>query len=65
MPVYSLHNNTHTLDEVTGLASTIERMTLGILPVVASAAGLEMNAMGWDGAVSLRLHRYTGVGVTS
>ncbi len=41
----------------------INRMALGMLPIVAAAAGLDMEAMRWSDA--LRIRRFYGVGVAA
>ncbi len=56
----------HNLDDCAQIAliTRIDRMTLGILPVLAEAAGLDMVAMGWaEQDLSLRPNRWTAVGV--
>ena len=52
-------------EESVRLMDDIERMAFGVLPVLAKAAGLEMEEMDWADNDQLRVHRYSGVGVTS
>ena len=54
--------NTH---EVRGVADQIERMAYSMLPIVAAAAELSVEAMNWEGSLALRVHRFAAVGVTS
>ncbi len=52
-------------DERRNMIARIERMALGMRPVLAQAAGLDMAKMGWarqDGC--LRVSRWRGAGVT-
>ncbi len=55
----------HTQEQKEALADGIERMALGILPILAQVAGLDIEAMGWAGNEYLRIFRFDGVGVTS
>jgi hypothetical protein len=58
--------NTYTADEVAAMAGKIARMSYGILPIVAKAAGLDMVAMDWAADNdNLRVHRFAAVGVVS
>ena len=54
-----------TADQVTRAADKIERMALGMLPILAAAAGLDMEAMDWADNDQLRPLRFTGVEVQS
>ena len=54
-----------TGDQVTRAADKIERMALGMLPLLAAAAGLDMEAMDWADNDQLRPLRFTGVEVQS
>ena len=54
-----------TEEQATEKADRIERMAYGMLPVVAAAAGLGMEAMDWADQDCLRITRFDGVGVTS
>ena len=55
----------HSRESSTAMADQIERMALGLLPLVARAAGLDLEAMNWASNEYLRVHRFDGVGVTS
>ena len=53
----------HTPDQVAREADRIERMALGMLPILAAASGLDMEAMDWADNDQLRPLRFTGVEV--
>ena len=55
----------HTAHQVTREADKIERMALGMLPILAAASGLDMEAMDWADNDQLRPLRFTGVEVQS
>ena len=59
-----LSASVHTANEATAIADRIERMALGMLPIVAKVAGLDMEAMDWADGDALRVWRFDGVGVT-
>ena len=44
-------------------AEKLSRMLLGMVPVLAAAAGLDMAQMDWADQDSLRVWRFAGVGV--
>ena len=46
-------------------ARRLERILVGVLPVVAHAAGLDMEEMDWTQALKLAPHRYHGEEVVS
>lgn len=57
--------STHTEAQVEAIADRIERMALSILPLIAAAADLDLEAMFWTDNLTLRTSRFEGVGVQS
>ncbi len=53
--------STHTEAQVEAIADRIERMALSILPLIAAAADLDLEAMFWTDNLTLRAHRFAGV----
>lgn len=47
------------------MAEQMERVLFGVLPIVAKAAGINLDAMFWTDLDTLRVSRFAGVGVVA